>query len=85
MQVLYGLLGLALNGAADADVRAQAMAAVDGLERWLAKQSPRDVSLRAHYALARHELARLLDDPAALDAVAPATVPPGSPIGSSPQ
>jgi len=85
MQVLYGLLGLALNGSADTDVRAQAMAAVDGLERWLAKQSPRDAALRAHYAFARHEIARLLDDPAALDTVAPVTVPPGSPIGSSPE
>ena len=82
MLTLYGLLGLALDSGADADVRAQAMAAVDELDRWLAKRSPRDPALRSHYALARHEIRRLLDDPAALDAVVPATVPPGSPIGS---
>ena len=83
LQVLYGLLGLALDSEADGDVRAQAMAAVDELDRWLAKRSPRVRVLRSHYALARHEIRRLLDDPAALDAVVPATVPPGSPIGSS--
>jgi hypothetical protein len=83
MQVLYSLLGLALDGGADADVRAQALAAVDELEQWLAKRSSRDDLLRAHYALARHEIRRLLDDPAALDAVAPDTVPPGSPIGAA--
>jgi hypothetical protein len=83
MQVLYGLLGLALDSEADGDVRAQAMAAVDELDRWLAKRSPRVRVLRSHYALARHEIRRLLDDPAALDTVVPVTVPPGSPIGSS--
>jgi hypothetical protein len=83
LQVLYGLLGLALDSEADGDVRAQAMAAVDELDRWLAKRSPRVRVLRSHYALARHEIRRLLDDPAALDTVVPVTVPPGSPIGSS--
>ena len=83
MQVLYGLLGLALDSGADTDVRAQAMAAVEELNSWLAKRSTRDADLRAHYALARHEIRRLLDDPAALEAVNPVTVPPGSPIGSA--
>jgi hypothetical protein len=82
MQVLYGLLGLALHSGADADVRAQSMAAVNELDRWLAKRSPRDTALQAHYAFARHEIRRLLDDPTALESVVPVTVPPGSPIGS---
>jgi len=82
LQVLYGLLGLALDDAADADVRAQAMAAVDELDQWLAKRSTRDAAWQAHYGLARHEIRRLLDDPAALATLVPAGVPPGSPIGA---
>jgi len=82
MQVLYGLLGLALDSGADVDARAQAMSAVNELDRWLAKRSPRDAALQAHYRFARYEIQRLLDDPAALESVVPVTVPPGSPIGS---
>ena len=82
MQVLYGLLGLALNSGADTDARAQAMAAVNELDGWLAKRSTRDAVLQAHYRFARHEIQRLLDDPAALQSVLPVSVPPGSPIGS---
>ena len=82
MQVLYGLLGLALDDGADADARAQALAAVNDLDGWLAKRSPRDAALEAHYRFARREIQRLLEDPAALESVSPATVPPGSPIGS---
>ena len=82
MQVLYGLLGLALDQNVATDARAQAMAAVDELDQWLAKRSPRDAALQAHYRFARYEIDRLLDDPAALESVVPVTVPPGSPIGS---
>ena len=82
MQVLYGLLHLAFNEAADVDVRARALAAVSELERWLGKRAPRDASMRAHYAFAREEIRRLRNDPAVLDALVPTPVPPGSPIGS---
>ena len=82
MQVLYGLLGLAFDDAADIDVRAQALAAVDDLDRWLGKRAPRDAAMRAHYAFARAEIRRLRDDPAAIGKLAPIPVPPGSPIGS---
>ena len=44
--------------------------------------TPRDAALGAHYRFARHEIGRLLDDPAALQSVLPVSVPPGSPIGS---
>lgn len=84
LQVLYGLLRLALNAGADAEVRAQALAAVTELDDWLARRKSRDTALAAHYAFARHEIERLLADPAALETVAPDTVPPGSPIGSNP-
>ena len=82
MQVLYGLIGLAFNDAADVDVRAQALAAVSDLERWLGKRSPRDAAMRAHYALAREEIRRLRNDPALIKTLVPTPVPPGSPIGS---
>ena len=83
MQVLYGLLGLAFNEAADVDVRAQALAAVDELQDWLGSRSPRDDSTRAHYAFAREEIRRLRDEPAAIKMIMPTPVPPGSPIGST--
>ncbi|MEJ2297442.1 MAG: zinc-dependent metalloprotease [Woeseiaceae bacterium] len=83
LQVLYELLRLALDVEADGDVRALALDALDELERWLAKRTSRDVVLDAHYAFARHEIRRLLDDPAAIDNIAPVRAPPGSPIGSA--
>ncbi len=81
MQVLYGLLGLAFDAAADIDVRAQALAAVDELDRWLGKRAPRDAKMRAHYAFARAEIPRLRDDPAAIEELPSTPVPPGSPLG----
>jgi len=82
MQVLYGLLGLAFNANADSQVSATSLAAVQELDAWLAKRSTRDAAMRAHYAFARYEIARLLDDPAAIESLVPAPIPPGSPIGS---
>jgi hypothetical protein len=82
MQVLYGLMGLAFDAEADTGVRAQALVAVQELDGWLAKRKPRDAASQAHYAFARHEIRRLMDDPAAIGDVVPATPPPGSPIGS---
>jgi hypothetical protein len=82
MQVLYGLVGLAFDTDADTDVRALSLAAVQELDSWLAKRSPRDAALRAHYAFARHEIRRLQDDPAAIESLPPVQAPPGSPIGS---
>ena len=83
LQVVYALLGLALNASADAEVRALALDAVDGLYVWLGRQSPRDAVSRAHYSFARYEIDRLRNDPAQLETLRPVTVPPGSPIGSS--
>ncbi|MGB5630687.1 MAG: zinc-dependent metalloprotease [Woeseiaceae bacterium] len=82
MQVLYALLGLAFDTSADTQVRATALAAVQELETWLAKQSTRDAAMRAHFAFARYEIARLQDNPESLELLVPAPVPPGSPIGS---
>jgi len=83
LQVLYELLRLALDVDADGDARALALDAVDELERWLAKRASRDVVVNAHYAFARHEIRRLLENPDAIDSITPAEAPPGSPIGSA--
>jgi hypothetical protein len=82
MQVMYALLGLAFNSAADGEVRALALDAISGLDQWLARQSVKNNTLRAHYGFARFEIDRLRKDPSQLSNAAPVTVPPGSPIGS---
>jgi hypothetical protein len=82
LQVLYALLGLAFNFTADSEVRAIALNAVDGLDRWLSSQSPKDIVVQAHYGFARFEIDRLRRDPSQFSHVVPVTVPPGSPIGS---
>ncbi len=83
LQVLYGLLGLAYDAQADAEVRAEALAAVNDLERWLTRRNSRNRELAAHFAFAREEIRRLREDPAAIEKLVPATPPPGSPIGSN--
>jgi len=82
LQVVYALLGLAFDSDADAEVRAIALDAIGGLDQWLARQSVKDDTLRAHYGFARFEIDRLRQDPSELSKLAPLTVPPGSPIGS---
>jgi hypothetical protein len=82
MQVLYAMLGLAFNASADAAARAIALDAVQGLDVWLSRQSPKESVMRAHYGFARFEIDRLRSDPSQLEQVKPVTVPPGSPIGS---
>ncbi len=81
LQVMNGLLGLAFNHDASGEVRALALDAIKGLDAWLKKQSPRDATWRAHYTFAHYEIEKVLHNPALLDAAAPVTVPPGSPIG----
>ncbi len=82
LQVLYGLLQLAFDPAADAEVRAVALDATRRLDEWLERQSPRGSVWRAHYRFARFEIARLLGNPDALQVLPQITVPPGSPIGA---
>ncbi len=81
MQVLYGLLGLAFDTSADADVRAKSYAAVSELQDWLSRRGPGDSALRAQYRFAEHEIQRLMENPDAMKALTPTVVPPGSPIG----
>lgn len=82
MQVLYALLQLAFNPAADGEVRAIALDAVSGLDNWISRQSSKATVMRAHYGFARFEIERLKRDPLQLELMVPVTVPPGSPIGS---
>jgi hypothetical protein len=81
-QVMVALLALAFDPTADGEVRAIALAAVDDLDKWLSRQSPKESVLRAHYSFARFEIERLRSDPSQLEQLAPVTIPPGSPIGS---
>lgn len=81
LQVMYGLLQLALNTAADAEVRAIAMQTVFELQQWLSRQSVKSAVLQAHYRFARFEIDRLLNEPADIEQLLPVVVPPGSPIG----
>jgi len=81
MLVLQAMLRLAYDPAVDPDVRAQTLAAVRGLDGWLARRAPRDPVWGAHYAFARAEIERLTADPALIDALPAPTIPPGSPIG----
>jgi len=83
LQVLYGLLRLALDTSVDPPARAMALESISDLDRWLSRQSPRDATRRAHYAFARFEIERLLADPSQMELVKPAIIPPGSPIGTS--
>jgi hypothetical protein len=83
LQVMYALLGLAFNANAEGEVRAIAFSAVQALDKWLSRQSPKEGVLRAHYGFARFEIERLQGDPSQLQLVVPVTVPPGGPIGSS--
>jgi hypothetical protein len=82
VQVVHGLLRLALDTSIDDQVRAVALHTLGSLDHWLSRQSPRDVTLRAHYGFVRFEIERLRRDPTQLEFVMPVTVPPGSPIGS---
>ena len=84
LQVMYGLLALAFDAGADAEVRALALAAVQELDEWLERRKSRDRVLAAHYAFARYEIGRLLEEPTALEALVPDSAPPGSPIGTNP-
>jgi len=79
-EVLTRLLLLAANAGADAQVRAYALDGVNALDGWLAGRDARDAAWRAHDALARLTIARFRTDPASVEALQPATAPPGSPI-----
>jgi len=64
-------------------VQAIAFDAIKELDSWLAPRTAgeTDRRWRAHYRLARHQIERMLEDPASLELLVPVAPPPGSPIG----
>ncbi len=82
--VLERLMLLGANQEADTQVQAIAFDAITELDSWLAARTAdeTDRQWRAHYRLARHQIERMLEDPASLETLVPVVPPPGSPIGS---
>jgi len=82
-QVLQAQMALAANTAATSQIRAQALFSIQGLDKWLKKQSKKrlDDNLAAHYAKARLEIRHWLEDPSKMAPEKTKAVPPGGPIG----
>ena len=83
---LEKLMLLAINKETDTQVRAIALDAVTQLDRWLAERvaSERVSAWRAHYGYARYQIEQMRNDPASIEQTVPVTVPPGEPIGTTP-
>ena len=81
--VLERLMMLGTNQEAGMQVQAIAFDAIKELDSWLAPRTAgeTDRRWRAHYRLARHQIERMLEDPASLETLVPVAPPPGSPIG----
>jgi hypothetical protein len=80
--LLQDLMRLSANTAADIAVRADALAAIDQLDNWLANRTGDNAATNAHYGLARLQIERFRQDPASVESLPGVTVPPGSPIGA---
>ena len=82
MQVLTRLMMLANDAEADAQVRAIALDAINGLDSWLDSGAAResDPGWRAHYGYARLTIERMNVDPSMVDDLQKVKAPPGSPI-----
>lgn len=83
--VLEKLMMLAVNNEADAQVRAIVLDAINQLDDWLAPRaaSENDSAWRAHYGFARFQIEQMRNDPSSVEQIAPVTVPPGEPIGTT--
>jgi hypothetical protein len=81
--VLERLMLLGTDQEAGTQVQAIAFDAIKELDSWLAPRTAgeTDRQWRAHYRLARHQIERMLEDPASLELLVPVAPPPGSPIG----
>jgi hypothetical protein len=82
---LERLMMLAVDDAADGQVRAIALDTLSRLDDWLAPRlaSENDPSWRAHYRFGRFRIETMRNDPSSIERIAPVTVPPGEPIGST--
>jgi len=83
--VLERLMMMAVDEDADAQARAIALDALNRLDTWLAPRAnaESETGWRAHYAFGRFRIGQMRDDPASVGQIAPVTVPPGEPIGST--
>ncbi len=81
--VLERLMLLSTNQEVDEQVRAIAFDRINEIDKWLSTRLTFETRRRwrAHYRFARHQIHRMLEDPASLEALVPITPPPGSPIG----
>jgi hypothetical protein len=81
--VLERLMLLSVNPEVDEQVRAIAFDRIIELDSWLSTRLARETTRRwrSHYRLARHQIRRMLEDPASLETLLPVTPPPGSPVG----
>jgi hypothetical protein len=82
--VLQGLKSMLANGGNTAQVHAQVLAVITGLEDWISEQTGRRINSdwAAHYQLAKQEISVLLNNPAAVVPARISPPPPGSPIGN---
>ena len=83
--VLERLMMLAVSEAADSQVRALTLDAINTLDDWLGRSagSERDNSWRAHYQFARTRIEQMRNDPSAIAEIETVTPPPGEPIGET--
>ncbi len=83
---LERLMMLAVSNGADTQVRAIALDAINRLESWLVPRSggEADATWRAHYGYAIFQIAQMRNDPSSVEQIEPVTVPPGEPIGTTP-
>ncbi len=81
--ILERLMLLSINPEVDEQVRAIAFDRINELDNWLSARLARETRRRwrAHYRFARHQIRRMLEDPASLETLVPVTPPPGSPVG----
>lgn len=79
--VLHGLMVLAANEAAPAQVRATASQKIDGLAAWLNQPPARDPSLTAFHQFAAAQIKRFQTNPKEIGIPRPPDPPPGMPIG----
>lgn len=79
---LTKLMQLVTTANADPAVRAEALAAINSLDEWLAERLSGNDAAEPRYALARLQIERMREDPASVDMIAPVEPPPGSPIGA---
>lgn len=73
---LTKLMQLGVSADVDAAVRSLALAAIDGIHDQLDPGNP-------YHQLAIFQIDRMRADPASVESIVPATVPPGSPIGTT--